>query len=80
MWNQYPKAWCHTGVAWGLAIFVGGMLAVSGNAAERTPTTITSERMTVKGKARKAIFEKSVVFTREDMVIHADRMTVFFKK
>ena len=80
MWNQCPKAWYHTGVAWGLAIFVGGMLAVSGNAAERTPTTITSERMTVQGKTRKAIFEKSVVFTREDMVIHADRMTVFFKK
>jgi len=36
--------------------------------------------MIAYGKSQKAIFEKSVVLTRDDMVIRADRMTVFFKK
>lgn len=49
-------------------------------AAPRTPTTITSGTMVAQGKSRKAIFEKSVVLTRDDMVIRADRMIVFFKK
>ena len=80
MWNQYPKSWCYAGVTWSLAVFLGGVFVVNGTAAQKTPTTITSERMTVQGKARKAIFEKSVVFTREGMVIRANRMTVFFKK
>ncbi len=60
--------------------FVIGVLASSSMAAPRNPTTITSGTMTAQGKERKAIFEKSVVLTRENMVIRADRMTVFFKK
>ena len=80
MWNPFPKVYCYAGVAWSLVLLVGSMLTTNGNAAQRNPTTITSERMTVQGKDRKAIFEKSVVFTREGMVLRADRMTVFFKK
>ena len=80
MWNQCPKSWCHAGVVWGLAALFFSMLTFTGNAAQRTPTTITSEKMTVQGKGRKAIFEKSVVFTRGDMILRADHMTVFFKK
>lgn len=80
MWNQRLKGWYRAGVAWSLVLLVGSMLTTNGNAAQRNPTTITSERMTVQGKDRKAIFEKSVVFTREGMVLRADRMTVFFKK
>ena len=81
MWNQFLKKWCRVGLAWSsLVVLFGSMLVVSGNAARQASTTITSERVTVQGKDRKAIFEKSVVFTREDMVIRADRMIVFFKK
>ena len=81
MWNHCLKYWCYAGVIWTLAILVVSTLtAVSGDAAQPAPTTITSERMMVQGKARKAIFEKSVVFTREGMVMRSDRMIVFFKK
>jgi len=59
---------------------VGGLWQGTGVAASGKPTTITSGTMTAQGKSRKAIFEKNVVLTREDMVIRADRMTVYFKK
>ncbi len=62
------------------AILVVGFLGSSVMAASPNPTTITSGTMTAQGKSRKAIFEKNVVLTRDDMVIRADRMTVFFKK
>ncbi len=67
-----------------VAFVVGGLIlgfiATSCLAASSNLTTITSGTMTAQGKSRKAIFEKSVVLTREDMIIRADRMTVFFKK
>ena len=62
------KALLVMGVLW------GGFSDGAGIAAPRNPTTITS------GKSRKAIFEKSVVLTRDNMVIRADRMIVYFKK
>lgn len=68
------------GLAFVMATFVLGCLVSLVLAAPQNPTTITSGKMTAQGKSRKAIFEKSVVLTREDMVIRADRMTVFFKK
>ncbi|MDT7043826.1 LptA/OstA family protein [Candidatus Nitronereus thalassa] len=57
-----------------------GLFDAAGFAAPRNPTTITSGTMTAQGKSRKAIFEKSVVLTRDNMVIRADRMIVYFKK
>jgi len=68
------------GLGFAAASLVLGFLASTVVAAPQKPTTITSGTMTAQGKSRKAIFEKSVVLTREDMVIRADRMTVFFKK
>ena len=63
-----------------VGIHVGEICAGTGLVASHRPMTITSETMIAQGKSQKAIFEQSVVLTREDMVIHADRMTVFFKK
>lgn len=68
------KALLVMGVLW------GGFSDGAGIAAPRNPTTITSGTMTAQGKSRKAIFEKSVVLTRDNMVIRADRMIVYFKK
>lgn len=65
----------------GVSVFGGGVCDVTGvAAATRNPMTVTSDRMTAQGKSRKVIFEKSVVLTRDDMVLRANRMTVFFKK
>ncbi len=44
-----------------------------------TKTTITSERMTVRNKDRRAIFEGSVVLTKGSLVVHSDVMVVFYK-
>jgi lipopolysaccharide export system protein LptA len=63
-----------------MALAIGGLYAVMAMAAPSNPLTITSGKMNAYGKSRKAIFEKSVVLTRDDMVIRSDRMTVFFKK
>ena len=63
-----------------VGVFWGGLCARSALAASRNLTTITSGTMIAYGKSQKAIFEKSVVLTSDDMVIRADRMIVFFKK
>lgn len=47
--------------------------------AEDEKTTITSKRMTVKNQESRAIFEGAVVLTRGSMVVHADRMEVYFQ-
>lgn len=76
MSNRHPKL-----IIWlGMALAIGGLYAVLAMAAPSNPLTITSGTMNAYGKSRKAIFEKSVVLTRDDMVIRSDRMTVFFKK
>lgn len=43
------------------------------------PTTITSNRMTVRNQDSQAVFEGMVVLTRGALVVHSDRMVVSFE-
>ena len=43
------------------------------------PTTITSNKMTVRNQANQAIFEGTVVLTRGPLTVKSDKMTVFFQ-
>ncbi len=43
------------------------------------PTTITSNRMTVRNQDGQAVFEGLVVLTRGALVVHSDRMIVSFQ-
>ncbi len=80
VFNRPPKYIIWLEVVLVVGVLAGGLCARSALAASRNPTTITSGAMIAYGKSQKAIFEKSVVLTRDDMVIRADRMIVFFKK
>ena len=40
------------------------------------PTTITSNRMTVRNQDSQAVFEGAVVLTRGSLVVHSDKMVV----
>lgn len=43
------------------------------------PTTITSNRMTVRNQDSQAVFEGAVVLTRGSLVVHSDKMVVSFQ-
>ena len=43
------------------------------------PTTITSNRMTVRNQDSQAVFEGTVVLTRGPLVVHSDKMVVSFQ-
>jgi len=43
------------------------------------PTTITSQKMTVRNQANQAIFEGSVVLTRGPLIVKSDKMIVYFQ-
>lgn len=43
------------------------------------PTTITSNRMTVRNQDSRAVFEGAVVLTRGSLVVHSDKMVVSFQ-
>lgn len=43
------------------------------------PTTITSQKMTVRNQDGQAIFEETVVLTRGPLIVHSDKMVVLFK-
>ena len=80
MWNHRHNTLNEAVLSLVVILLTLGFVASSVIAASRNSMTIDSGMMTAQGKSRKAIFEKSVVLRREDMVIRADRMTVFFKK
>lgn len=42
------------------------------------PTTITSNRMTVRNQDSQAVFEGTVVLTRGSLIVHSDKMVVSF--
>lgn len=42
------------------------------------PTTITSQKMTVRNQDSQAIFEETVVLTRGPLIVHSDKMVVSF--
>ncbi|HMS84647.1 MAG TPA: LptA/OstA family protein [Nitrospira sp.] len=43
------------------------------------PTTITSNRMTVRNQDSQAVFDGMVVLTRGSLVVHSDKMVVSFQ-
>jgi lipopolysaccharide export system protein LptA len=43
------------------------------------PTTITSNKMTVRNQVNQAIFEGTVVLTRGPLTVQSDKMIVFFQ-
>ncbi|MFQ5992509.1 MAG: LptA/OstA family protein [Nitrospiraceae bacterium] len=70
----------------GLLIVLGSGVAAAAESREpaqdsnqRPSTTITSQKMTVFNKDRKALFEGDVVLTRGDLVVRSDKMLVSFK-
>jgi lipopolysaccharide export system protein LptA len=80
MWNHRFNKLFLIALAFVVLALTLGFVEHSVMAAAKNSMTIDSDSMVAQGKSRKAIFEKSVVLKREDMVIRADRMTVFFKK
>ena len=46
--------------------------------AEKTPIVITSQTLTAESNNKTAVFEGSVVATKEDLTIYSDKMTVFY--
>ncbi len=49
-----------------------------GVAAEGAFTTITAQTMTAEGRARRAVFDGTVVLTKGDFVLRSDHMVVMF--
>lgn len=47
--------------------------------AQAVPTTITSNKMTVRNRENQAIFEGNVVLTRGGLVVNSEKMIVFFQ-
>lgn len=73
-------------IAW--TLWLGVMLAAvlaraerpaKPQASETVTTTVTSERMTVQNKERRAVFEGKVVLTKGDLVVRSDVMVVFYE-
>ena len=46
--------------------------------APNLPTTITSQKMTVRNQDSQAVFEGMVVLTRGSLIVHSDKMVVSF--
>lgn len=77
--------WRHS-IAWtcSLGLTLAAALAVAKSpakpeASEPATTTVTSERMTVQNKERRAVFEGKVVLTKGDLVVRSDVMVVFYE-
>ncbi|MCP9465314.1 MAG: hypothetical protein NNA25_11040 [Nitrospira sp.] len=66
------------------AVVTGDVQAAQGSGAKPTgeagavPTTITSNKMTVRNRENQAIFEGNVVLTRGALVVNSEKMIVFF--
>lgn len=59
-------------------LFAGVQAIAQSDTPESSPTTITSEIMTVHNKERKAVFEGNVVLIRSNLTVRSDAMVVFF--
>ena len=46
--------------------------------AAKTPIVITSQTLTADNNNKTAVFEGSVVATKEDLTIYSDKMTVYY--
>ena len=54
-----------------------GLLSKTGETAP-IPTTITAKKVTVRKQDSQAVFEGTVVLARGPLIVHSDRMVVFF--
>ncbi len=77
---------CRHSIAWSLwlglmlaAALAGAQSPAKPSATKPVTTTVTSERMTVQNKDRRAVFEGKVVLTKGDLVVRSDLMVVFYE-
>jgi lipopolysaccharide export system protein LptA len=61
-----------------LILFFSFSSATAAEKAEKTPIVITSQTLTAESNNKTAVFEGSVVATKEDLTIYSDKMTVFY--
>ena len=59
-------------------LFFSFSSATAAEKAEKTPIVITSQTLTAESNNKTAVFEGSVVATKEDLTIYSDKMTVFY--
>jgi len=62
----------------GSILFFSFSSATAAEKAEKTPIVITSQTLTTESNNKTAVFEGSVVATKEDLTIYSDKMTVFY--
>jgi lipopolysaccharide export system protein LptA len=62
----------------GSVLFFSFSAAAAAETAEKTSIVITSQTLTAENNNKTAIFEGSVVATKEDLTIYSDKMTVFY--
>lgn len=62
----------------GSILFFSFLPATAAEKAEKTPIVITSQTLTTESNNKTAVFEGSVVATKEDLTIYSDKMTVFY--
>ena len=62
----------------GSILFFSFSSATAAEKAEKTPIVITSQTLTAESNNKTAVFEGSVVATKEDLTIYSDKMTVFY--
>lgn len=71
------------GILWFGMMLAGALGAAESSAEPQTSepvtTTVTSERMTVRNKDRRAVFEGKVVLTKGDLVVRSDVMVVYYE-
>lgn len=75
IWTSRLAAVVWLGVSVALAAEAGSMKSAS---PAPEPTTITSQKMTVRNQENKAYFEGAVVLTKGTLVVHSDAMVVSF--
>jgi len=61
-----------------LILFFSFSSAPAAEKAEKTPIVITSQTLTADNSNKTAVFEGSVVATKEDLTIYSDKMTVYY--
>ena len=62
----------------GSILFFSFLSATAAEKAEKTTIVITSQTLTAESNNKTAVFEGSVVATKEDLTIYSDKMTVFY--
>ena len=62
-----------------VVLFCPSPVFSAASAADAVATTITAQKMTVRNRDNRAVFEGTVVLTRGDLLVQSDRMVVLFQ-